>query len=300
VQNANYLRAYDLGFDVKCSIITYITGESEFNTYRNAVQENPEIISIAGSTNSIFSSLYRDPIKVDSKQLEVDIIDVGDNYLKTLDLELLEGRDFIKDSETDRNESIIITRKMADALGWNNAIGKELIWHDTTKLYVIGVVKDVYTRGLWREMEPMMIRYTDPEKYTHLIISADASNIPTINKFMESKWKEIFPNRLYNGRMLRMDLQEVNEVNSNLVKMFVFLGIIAMLLSSTGLFSLVSLNIITSMTDIGVLKVLGDSIGNITRIVNTDFVIILGIASVLGSALSFYFADWLKGTIWRY
>jgi ABC-type antimicrobial peptide transport system permease subunit len=300
VQNANYQRDYDLGFDVRGSIITYINGESEFDTYRNAVQENPEIVSIAGSTHSIFSSLYREPVKVDSKQLEVDIIDVGDNYLKTLNLELLEGRDFIKDSETDRNESIIITRKMADALGWSNALGKELIWHDTTKLYVVGVVKDVYTRGLWREMEPMMIRYTSPEKYTHLIVTAAASNIPTINKFMESKWKEIFPNRLYNGRMLQMDLQQVSEVNGNLVKMFVFLGIVAMLLSSTGLFSLVSLNIIKRMKEIGVRKVLGASIGNITRIVNTEFVIILSLASVLGSVLSFYFADWLMGTIWRY
>ncbi|HEX5169811.1 MAG TPA: ABC transporter permease [Cyclobacteriaceae bacterium] len=300
VQNANYQHDYDLGFDVRGSIITYINGQSEFDTYRNALRENPEIVSIAGSTHSIFSSLYRDPVKVQSKQLEVDIIDVGDDYLKTMDLELIDGRDFVKDSETDRKESVIITKKMADAFGWNRAIGKELIWMDTVKLYVVGVVKDVYTRGLWREMEPMMIRYTSPEKYTHLIASAPSSKISEVNKFMESKWKEVFPNRLYNGRMLIADLQEAEEVNTNLVKMFVFLGIIAMLLSATGLFSLVSLNIIKRMKEIGVRKVLGASIPNITRIINTEFVIILLVASVLGSALSYLMADWLMGTIWRY
>jgi ABC-type antimicrobial peptide transport system permease subunit len=262
--------------------------------------QNPDISSIAGSSNSIFSSLYRDPIKVESKQIEVDIIDVGDNYLKTMNLGLLEGRDFTKDSETDRKESVIITKSMADALGWDNPLGKELLYKDTTKLYVVGLVKDVYTRGLWRKMEPMMILYTSPEKYTHLIVSASASKIPEINKFMESKWKEIFPNRVYNGRMLAMDLQEVSEVNTNLVKMFVFLGAIALLLSSTGLFSLVSLNIIKRMKEIGVRKVLGASIGNITRIVNTEFVIILCGASILGSVLSYYLADWLMSTIWSY
>lgn len=300
VQNANFQRDYDLGFDVRGSIITYINGQSEFETYRNSLRENPEILSIAGSSHSIFSSIYRDPVKVESKQIEVDIIDVGDDYLKTMELELIDGRDFVKDSETDRRESVIITKRMADVFGWEKAVGKELTWMDTVKLYVVGVVKDVYTRGLWREMEPMMIRYTTPEKYSHLIVSAPKERISEINRFMESKWKEVFPNRLYNGRMLIADLQEAEEVNTNLVKMFVFLGIIAMLLSATGLFSLVSLNIIKRMKEIGVRKVLGASITNITRIINTEFVVILLIASVLGSALSFMMADWLMGSIWRY
>jgi ABC-type antimicrobial peptide transport system permease subunit len=96
------------------------------------------------------------------------------------------------------------------------------------------------------------------------------------------------------------DIQEAEEVNTNLVKMFVFLGIVAMLLSATGLFSLVSLNIIKRMKEIGVRKVLGASITNITRIINTEFVVILILASVLGSVLSYLMADMLMGSIWRY
>jgi ABC-type antimicrobial peptide transport system permease subunit len=168
------------------------------------------------------------------------------------------------------------------------------------KLYVVGVVKDVYTRGLWRELEPMMIRYTSADKYSHLIVSAPAAKISSINDFMKTKWKDVFPNRMYNGRMLVEGLQESEEVNTNLVKMFAFLGIVAMLLSATGLFSLVSLNIIKRMKEIGVRKVMGASIANITRIINTEFVIILLIASILGSALSYYMADMLMSTIWRY
>jgi ABC-type antimicrobial peptide transport system permease subunit len=117
---------------------------------------------------------------------------------------------------------------------------------------------------------------------------------------MESRWKEVFPNRLYNGRMLAADLHEVSEVNTNLVKMFAFLGVIAMMLSATGLFTLVSLNIIKRMKEIGVRKVLGASVSNITRIVNTEFVIILAVASLLGCALSYVLTGWLMSTIWRY
>ena len=82
--------------------------------------------------------------------------------------------------------------------------------------------------------------------------------------------------------------------------MFVFLGIVALVLSATGLFTLVSLNIIKKMKEIGVRKVLGASIANITRIINTEFVIILLIASVLGCVLSYFAVDALMDSIWDY
>src|SRR5690606_10475200 len=141
---------------------------------------------------------------------------------------------------------------MADRFEWTDPIGQELIWMDTVKLYVVGVVKDVYNRGLWREMEPMMMRYTSPDKYSHLIVSAPVEKISDINSFMEQKWKELFPNRLYNGRMIGEEAMEMATVNNNILKMFLFLGAVALILSATGLFSLVSLNIIKRMKEIGV------------------------------------------------
>lgn len=300
IQNARFQRDYDLGFDIRGSVIAWLNDQSEFDTYRNALQANPEILSMAGAQSGIFSNPAHEPVKHESKQVEVDIIEVGDNYLHTMDLELLQGRDFTKDSETDQKESVIITEKMANLLGWDKPIGKELVWKDTVKLYVIGVVKDVYTEGLWRELDPMMIRYVLPDKYSQIVVSAKAENVSAVNAYMNEQWKKIFSNRLYNGHMLVSSMQEVNNVNTNIMYMFAFLGVIAMMLSATGLFTLVSLNIIRRMKEIGVRKVLGASVSNITRIVNTEFVIILAIASGLGSWASFTSANLLMGSIWRY
>src|SRR5690606_5077729 len=118
---------------------------SEFETYRNSLASNTEISSIAGSKHSIFSERYNDPVRHGSKQLEVDIIDVGDDYVKTMGLTIVEGRDFIKDSETDRKESILVTEKFARSFGWDKPVGQEVVWMDTVRLYVVGVVRDVYT-----------------------------------------------------------------------------------------------------------------------------------------------------------
>ncbi|HEY0656640.1 MAG TPA: ABC transporter permease [Chryseosolibacter sp.] len=298
--NSVYQKDFDIGFDPDNVIIAYVDNQGEYETYKNALASNKDINIIAGSQHSIFSSGYNDPVKFESKELEVDIINVGDDYVKTIGLELIEGRDFQKDSETDRKESIIITKRFADSFGWDNPIGKQVTWMDTVKLYVIGVVKDVYTNGLWREMDPLMIRYTTPDKYTHVIVSMPQEKVKDVNAFMEKEWKQIFPNRLYNGRVINEGMVEATQVNVNIVKMFAFLGIVALLLSATGLFTLVSLNIIKKMKEIGVRKVLGASIANITRIINTQFVIMLVIASLLGSLGAYFLVDILMSTIWKY
>lgn len=298
--NSIYQRDFDIGFDQNGVIIAYVANEGEFETYRNSLLENKDILSVAGSQHSIFSSRYNDPVRHGTKQLEVDIIDVGDDYVKTMGLTIVEGRDFRKDSETDRKESVIVSQKFADSFGWDEPIGKEVIWMDTVRLYVIGVIKDVYTQGLWREMEPLMIRYTSRDKYSHVIVNGPVSKLTEINKFMEQQWKVVFPNRLYNGWYLNAGMAEAMTVNNNIVLMFAFMGVIALVLSVTGLFTLVSLNIIKRMKEIGVRKVLGASVANITRIINTEFMIILVISSLLGTALSYVAVDKLMSGIWKY
>jgi ABC-type antimicrobial peptide transport system permease subunit len=299
-ENSRYQRDFDLGFDQQGVMIVYVSNGQEYETFHHAIARNKDIQAIAGSKHSVFSSRYSDPVKHESREHEVDIIDVGDGYLQAMGLTLLEGRDFQRDSETDRRESVIITEEFAKTFSWNKALGKEILWHDTVKLYVVGVAKNVYTAGLWDKAQPMMIRYTAPENYTHVIVSAPVEKLIAVNASMEQEWKQIFPNRLYTGRYLNEEMKESLTVNDNIVKMFAFLGLVAMGLSVTGLFTLVSLNIIRKMKEIGVRKVLGASIGNIARIINTEFIIILVIASVAGCLMGAFLVDMLMSSIWKY
>jgi ABC-type antimicrobial peptide transport system permease subunit len=298
--NAKYQREFDLGFDKSGLVFTYVNGRSEFETYRNALASNPDIQSIAGSEHHLYSSSVNDPIKFEDKEIEVDILNVGDNYLKTVGLTLKEGRDFEKDSETDRNESVIITEGLVKKLGLKNAIGAKITWMDTVQYYVVGVVKDIYNRGLWEQMEPVMLRYGSKDVVSHILVKTSASNLKSVNEFMEQQWKEIFPNRMYAGRYMDEEMVEANTVNNNIVIMFIFLGAVALMLSATGLFTMVSLNIIKKMKEIGVRKVLGASVGNISKVINKEFVIILLISAAVGSFLGSWMSAMLMSSIWNY
>jgi putative ABC transport system permease protein len=298
--NAKFQRDFDLGFNKKGVAFTYVNNRSEYETFRNRLTANPDVTSIAYSLHHFYSSAFNDPIKAGEKEIEVDILDVGEDYIKTLGLTLVEGRDFVKDSETDRKESVIITELLAAKFGWDKPIGQEITWLDTTKYYVIGVVKNVYNNGLWDEMDPVMIRYGKADQVRHILASAPVDKIADVRKDMERIYKEMFPERIANIRYMDEQMVEANTVNNNIVKMFVFLGIVALMLSATGLFTLVSLNIIKKMKEIGVRKVLGASDANISKVINKEFVIILLIASVLGAAAGSWMSGMLMNSIWDY
>ncbi|MFN7490415.1 MAG: ABC transporter permease, partial [Chryseotalea sp.] len=298
--NANYQKSIDIGMDQKGVAFTYVNNRSEYETFKNELAQNPDVLSICGSPNHFYSSSFNDPIIADEKEIEVDILDIGDDYIKTVGLKILQGRDFVNDSETDRKESVIITENLAEKFGWDKPLGKEIIWADTNKYYVIGVVKNIYNNGLWDEMDPVMLRYAKKDQVSHILASTTPDKALDLKKEMENIYKKLFPDRVANVRFNDENMIEANTVNNNIVKMFVFLGLVALILSTTGLFTLVSLNIIKKMKEIGVRKVLGASSANITKVINKEFVIILSIASLLGCLLGSYMAEMLMQSIWDY
>jgi putative ABC transport system permease protein len=298
--NAKFQRDFDMGFEKEGIIFTNVNGRSEFETYRNALSENPSIVSITGTQTHLYASGFNDPLKHGDKETEADILDVSEDYIAAMGISLKAGRNFTADSETDRKESVIITEGLARKFDMLQPIGKEIVWMDTVRYYIVGVVKDIYNNGLWEQMEPIMFRYAAKDNVNHILVKVPANQLVEIDKFMETKWKEVFPDRIYDSNFMNDEMVEANTVNNNLVTMFIFLGIVALMLSATGLFTLVSLNIIKKMKEIGVRKVLGASIGNITKVINQEFVIILLLACILGAPLGWFMSAALMNSIWDY
>ncbi|MBL7853710.1 MAG: ABC transporter permease [Cyclobacteriaceae bacterium] len=300
-QNGNYQRDYDLGFAKQGVISAWVNTEAGYNTYRDALTSNPDIQLVAGTRHHIANNWYNDPVKFEATEREVDIMEIGDDYFEVMDMTLVAGRKFEKDSETDRKESVLVTEEFVREFGWkDNPIGKRIVWMDTVSLYVVGVVKNIYARALWQPIQPMMMRYAAKDKYQQVLVKTDPSKMAEVNSFMEKKWKEVFPNTQYNGQWIDQELQETNEINQNVAGMFAFLGFFAALMTGIGLFTLVSLSIEKKLKQIGVRKVLGASMANITGVINREFIINLGISSVLGGVAGYFLADILMDSIWEY
>lgn len=300
-QNAEYQDQYDMGYETEKVVFAYIEDEDGYNAMKNELSESSMINAISGSAHAVTSSWYTDPIKYEGTEMDVVLMDIGDNYLNTIGATIIDGREFIEDSQTDVEQSVIINEELARQLGWDKSVGKQILLRDTLQMYVVGVVRDIYIDGaLWEPLRPLMMRYIRPDRYRFISVQADLPNINEVHALMESKWKVVFPDKLSGVRYLSEEKADQALVNQNIKTMFVFLGGVAAILSVIGLFSLVSLNIIKRMKEIGVRKVLGASLPHIVSIIYRQFLILLGFAAIIGSVAGYYMADLLMGSIWTY
>lgn len=300
-QNASYQAEYDMGFDMETIIYANVNDEKGYTKMRNELMGYDKIKELAGSGHSLSASWYTDPIKYESSEMDVSIFDIGTGYLSTVGATILEGRDFIENSQTDVERSVIINQELARQMGWAEPIGKRVVLRDSIALNVVGVVKDIYFEGgLWDPLEPMLMRYTDQSGYRFLTIRTDTEDMVEVKQLMDQKWREVFPDELSTVSFMEEENANTALVNYNIKVLFLFLGVVAILLSAIGLFSLVSLNLIKRMKEIGVRKVLGASINHIAMRVSKEFIIILAIASTLGSVGGYYLTEMLMASIWAY
>ncbi len=298
--NAIYQENLDYGYDKDAVIHFWLNDANDYDVFKAEFASNEDIVQVCGTKHQIFESYYRDPIKFEEVEEEVNIMEVGEDYFSTVGMEIIEGRAFQQDSETDRLESIVVNEEMAKKFGWEESIGKKVRWMDSLDFYVVGVVENFYLNGLWAPIEPMMIRATAEENYRLMIVKTKPEELTATFDYIGKTWNKIHPDRLVNAEYLNESIQEAVLVNANIVKMFVFLGLIAVILSATGLFTLVSLNIVKRMKEIGVRKVLGASVANIATVVNKQFAIFMLIAFVLGAGMSYAMVEPLMASIWTY
>jgi len=301
VRNADYQRTLDLGYD-RDKLIVVPVPPGIYASLRNEILTNPKVISAEGTMNHIGWGNYRRPVKDAEKQLEVDVLDIGPDYAQTVGLRLMEGRLFDKErAEADRsNNSIIVNQKLVRDFGWDNAVGRTITLYDTTRLNIIGVVEDFFTSGVWQKIEPAMLRISRNDQFSIIAVRAEAENLAEVLDFTGSKWKDLVSNQIFTGRTQEDIMQEEKDINGSILKVCLFLAIIAAVMSLIGMYNLVSLDIIKRTKEVGIRKIQGAPIHVIIYLVSRKFLIVLLVSTVLGCTGGYYMSLMLMDSIWDY
>ena len=300
-KNAVYQRTLDLGYDRDKLIVVPVAPELS-TSFRNEILTNPKIISAEGTQNHIGFGTYRRPIKDAVKQLDVDVMDVGPEYASTMGLRLVEGRLFDKSRVAAdlTNKSIIVNQKMVKDFGWKEALGMTVTLYYTTRLTIIGVVKDFYISGLWQKINPSMLRLSSNDQYSVLVVRAEPKDLPGVLDYLSLKWKSQATNFIFRGMFQEDTMQQEKAINNSILKVNVFLAIAATLLSLIGMYNLVSLDIIRRTKEMGIRKIQGASVPLIMYLVSKKFVVVLVFASLIGCVGGYYMSVMLLDSIWDY
>jgi ABC-type antimicrobial peptide transport system permease subunit len=296
--NAVYQETVDLGYARKELIVVPIHAEN-FNSYYETITQNPKILRAAGTQEHIGFGSYRRSVEDQQKELEVSILDVGPDYLHTMGLTLLEGRIFEKERAiADRGNSIVVNQTMVEAFGWEDPIGQQVRINDTVTYMVIGVVRDFFVNGLWTKIEPTLVKLATEEVYYAMAVRAGSGDLPEVLEYLRETWVRLYPNYPFIGRYQEDTLEEERNINRSIKQVYIFLAILATLLSMTGLYTLISLSILNRTKEIGIRKVMGATVPNLFYVLSRSFLINLTVSILIGCLGGYYLSRMLLESIW--
>jgi putative ABC transport system permease protein len=298
--NAIYQETLDLGYARKELIVVDLQPK-DFTSYYEAIVQDPRIVSAAGTQEHIGYGWYQRTIEDEDREMEVNVMDVGPRYLQTMGLTVTDGRIFHPDRrEADRGVSIVVNQMMVDAFGWENPVGKQVRMDDTIQYRIIGVVKDFFSAGLWTKIEPMMLKLPPEDSFRTMAVRAEKDDLPEVLEFLRETWVKMIPNYPFEGMYQEDTLEEEKAINRSIKQLYIFLAIVATILSMIGLYTLISLSILNRTKEIGIRKVMGSPIPRIWLVLSKGFLTNLVISSVLGCVGGYYLSLMMLDSIWDF
>ena len=302
-QNSEFIENFDLKFNKDEVLVVPVRNGDDYSLLKDALEIDPRIKSIGGSRHLMGRFWSGQEVESEQNKTQVNLFEIGENYFETVDFELLEGRKFDKNLQTDIDQSIIVNETLMREFGWTSISNKYLKFksQDSEKEYsVIGVVKDFYYNGVWQKVGPTVLRFTSPDLYGYLSVKADHKDLAPVYAHIQNIWKQLFPNRPYEGFYQDEILAEASQVTESIKLVFMYIALMVIVTAGMGLFALVSLNVARRTKELGIRKVLGATVFHISGLISKEFVILLLIGSVLASAMGFFLVKSLMASIWDY
>jgi putative ABC transport system permease protein len=299
-QNASFQKKADFGYSINEIAVVEIHNPQQYNAFRQAAQQNPAIKSVAGCTQQIGDNTYTQTAKIINEQTQVQVAHVGGkDYLNTMGIGLIQGRHFY-DTGADADESILVNQTFVQRLHLAHPLGQRVTL-DTTSYTIVGIVADYKEYGLHDIVPPCILRMAKTDAYKFMVVRADEGKLEQANKYLQTAWHNLNPNIPYRGYLQADLIEKEIRMTQGFKSIAFFLAIVTLLLSASGLFAQISLNIDKRSKEIGVRKVLGASILQIIVLVNREFMRMLLIAFVIGSALGYLFTSkFIFQVIYRY
>jgi putative ABC transport system permease protein len=222
--------------------------------------------------------------------------EVDHDYIKTIGLQLLKGRDFSTAINSD-SQAFVINRSMAKALNLEDPIGK-VITNGFIKLPVIGVIEDFHFQSLRENIEPLCLQIG--RSPNTMAVKVNTSDFQTLIPAIAKVWKQFSQHQPIRYTFLDQSYARMYDDVLRMGNIFRSFAILALVVACLGLFALSAFMVEQRNKEISIRLVLGASVKNIFRLLTLDFITLILIAIVLATPLSIYLMqEWLNEFAYR-
>lgn len=277
----------------------------QYEAFKDALLQHPNIeavsgmSSIPGQIEQTFVGTVRVEGAQDAEGVYLSMFRADEDFVRTLDVQLLEGRDFSTDFSTDSTSSVLINETAMRLFGWQEpqeALGKRL---DSVsgdyKRTIIGVVQDFHFASLHSPIGPLLIHWDSVARYNTIGVRLQTTELAQTLAFIETTWDQFEPSRPLESFMMDsyFDAQyQKEEKMAALVRVFSFFAI---LIACLGLFGLAAFTAEQRTKEIGVRKVLGASIQQVVLLLSQSFIQLVGIAFLVATPIAYFaLSRWLE------
>ncbi|WP_462248723.1 FtsX-like permease family protein [Ekhidna sp.] len=294
-----YMLKKDLGYDK--DHVLMIQGVNsigdKLDLLQNELLKIPEVKSVTASNYLPVSGTKRDQnefwiegrSKID-KGIGGQMWNVDDDYIETLGMNLMEGRDFDKFSNRD-STSLIINQTMVRELGLEDPVGARIQnWRGYT---VIGVVQDFHFESMRDSIGPLALRL---DRYGSVVpVKIQTTDMKATLTAITNTWDEIMPNQPIRYSFLDEVFESMYDDVQRTGNVFAGFSILAIFVACLGLFGLSAFMVEQRSKEISIRKVLGASIKVIFKLLTFNFMKLIGISLLIAIPISFYLMqEWLS------
>ncbi|WP_431217216.1 FtsX-like permease family protein [Puia sp. P3] len=309
-----HMRKASLGFEQE-SIISIPVRRPEntvrlLGEMRARLRAQPQVISMTGSSVNVGigqdNSQSEHTLGFDwrDKQIGTDIVTVDYDFLKTMGVRPVAGRDFNREYPSDTSASqntVVVTESMARQFGIKDIVGLSF-YSDSAKpkWNIVGVIPDIRFYSVREKPEPLTLQIRKGQALNYILVKVRTDNPLKAMELVSSAYKAVEPDNGMRPTYLTENTRRWYDREQRLSSIFGSAAFIAILLSCLGLFAIVSLVMEQRRKEIGVRKVLGATVGQITGLLSADFLRLVVLAFVLVAPLAWFLLNkWLDNFSYR-
>jgi len=309
----HYIQNKDLGLNKENVVVIANTDRLKNNeeTFRQELMGLPGVVdaSISSSipTKVNFGDGYTpeetETVKPLLKEIGLSSFMVDNDFVPTLQMQVLQGRNFSKDFSD--SASVILNETAARQIGWKDAVGKYMGYPGNSQRFkVVGVVKDFNVASLHEVVEPFALFHNSSKTYnlghSYISVRFKAGNMNNYLRELESKWKSAVQSTPFDYSFLDSEFESLyrsEQSMGSVVGIFTFLSIF---IACLGLFGLSVYTIERRTKEIGVRKVLGASVQNVVALLSKDFLKLVLISAIIAFPVAWFAMNkWLEDFAYR-
>ncbi len=299
----SYLHNKNLGFQGDQVLIVPIQTDQmteNFRNYKDVFLKNSNVLSVSRASYFPGDNPNQNMFFMEGSEEQLPLwnMEVDYDFFETLDVEMAEGREFDMEMDNDSIPSFILNETAVKSMNLENVIGKRLgtyISQEGDVMFgnIIGIVKDFHVEGFNQPIRPMVLSVNNNVWFAAFKISTD--NMTATIDYLEEEWNKLEPSHPFRYTFLDEKFGALLKQQENFGTMFLYLTILAIIISSMGLYGLASYTADQRTKEIGIRKVLGASVGQIMNMLNRDFIKLVLIANLFSWPITYLLAkDWLS------